>query len=44
MERPFFDVRVELEVPAVAMSPGLDDIQQASDLTLLSCDLCYEYG
>ena len=29
MERPFFDVQVELDVPNVAMSPSLDEIQQA---------------
>ena len=44
MERPFFDVQVGLDVPAVAMSPDLDDIQQASGPSLLSCDICDEYG
>ena len=29
VERPFFDVQVELDVPNVAMSPSLDEIQQA---------------
>ena len=29
VDRPFFDVQVELDVPNVAMSPSLDDIQQA---------------
>lgn len=29
MERPFFDVDVELKVPNVAMNPPLEDIQQA---------------
>lgn len=29
LERPFFDVNVELAIPSVVMSPSLDDIQQA---------------
>ena len=29
LERPFFDVNVELTIPSVIMSPSLEDIQSA---------------
>ena len=35
VERPFFDVDVELAIPQVAMNPGLDEIQEAVDRTAL---------
>ncbi len=33
VERPFFDVNVELSVPSVTMNPNLDDIQGAINTT-----------
>ena len=27
LDRPFFDVDVELSVPTIALSPSLDDVQ-----------------
>ena len=35
IERPFFDVDVELAIPMVAMNPSLDDIQGAINRTAL---------
>ena len=35
VERPFFDVDVELSIPQVAMNPSLDDIQAAINRTAL---------
>ena len=35
VERPFFDVDVELSIPQVAMNPSLDDIQQAINRTAM---------
>lgn len=40
MERPFFDVDVELKVPNVSMNPSLEEIQNAINMTakaILAC-------
>ena len=38
IERPFFDVSVELSVPRVTMNPTLDDIQAAINATAKKVD------
>lgn len=48
LERPFFEVDVQLSVPSVRLSPSLDDIQRAinrSAVAVLKCSKSlYEWG
>ncbi|TMW55127.1 hypothetical protein Poli38472_013889 [Pythium oligandrum] len=48
LERPFFEVDVQLSVPSVRLSPSLDDIQKAinrSAVAVLKCSKSlYEWG
>jgi dynein heavy chain len=48
VERPFFEVDVQLAVPSVRLSPSLDDVQRAINRSayavLHSCTSMYEWG